>query len=65
MPKKLPADCMPRCGSCAFRVYEKEVDGSFCHRHPPVPVTDDEGFGFTHIPVDIDGWCGEYVRFSS
>ena len=61
MPK-LPSDCMPMCKTCAFRVYEKSVDGSFCHRYPAVPVTDDEGFGFTHIPIEEKDWCGEYKR---
>lgn len=62
MPRKpkLPADCMPMCSTCAF--CRKDDEGGMCHRYPPVAVTDDEGFGFTHIPVAPDDWCGEYQR---
>jgi hypothetical protein len=58
--KKLPADCMPQCKTCAFA--QKEDGGLLCHRLPPVPVTDDEGYGFTFVPVDETDWCGEYKR---
>ena len=59
---KIPKDCMPMCKTCKFRVIPKGADGAFCHRYPPLPVTDEEGFGFTHVPVDDDDWCGQYER---
>lgn len=55
-PEPIPADCMPRCGSCAFF---KDED---CRRYPPTVIVGAEGIGTCYPGVDESDWCGEYVR---
>lgn len=59
-PKKLPADCMPKCVSCAFG--EIEGEGGVCHRYPPQFVVDEGEVGSAFPVVSADDWCGEYRR---
>jgi hypothetical protein len=55
------------CGECAyFEVFRKNVDGE-CRRHAPRPVCrpaeNDDPSPYAICPlVDIEHWCGEFVR---
>ena len=62
----LPADCMPRCASCAFFLMEPKEDVGECRRLPPQVFSDgDDGLGFSFSLTTPDKWCGEFKRMVS
>lgn len=63
---KIPDDCMPRCGSCAFFKADKNGDLGECHRFPPTLLPEDNGgVSFSFILTATDEWCGEFIRYVS
>lgn len=60
MVKKLPADCMPMCRTCAFR--DQEEGYYICRRLPPQYVISEAGNAVLWPTVNLDDWCGEYKR---
>ncbi|HEX8956214.1 MAG TPA: hypothetical protein VF798_08070 [Burkholderiaceae bacterium] len=61
----IPDDCMPMCGTCAFREYDKDIDGGFCRRYPPVVFMVDEEPAVIFPVTEDKDWCGEFRRRTS
>lgn len=61
----MPADCMPKCASCAFFDIEPKDDVGICRRYPPkVVVVNDEIEMVVPATLPSD-WCGEFSRRTS
>ena len=60
--KNIPDDCMPKCATCRFAEFDRKDDLGYCHRLPPRMFGSADEIGFTFAVVNVDDWCGEYVR---
>ena len=61
--QKIPADCLPRCSSCAFFIDDPREEVGECRRMPPQVFPDGEdGLGFSFAITSKEAWCGEYRR---
>lgn len=59
---KLPDDCMPKCGGCAFFQSEPGEDAGYCRRYPPQVVSSEDGEYSAFPVVEVPDFCGEFRR---
>jgi hypothetical protein len=60
--KKIPADCMPACISCAFYSCEPKDDLGYCNRYPPTLMEIEGNFESCFPVTERTDWCGEFTR---
>lgn len=60
--KKIPDDCMPKCGSCAFFQADQGEPAGYCRRYPPKVVSSEDGEYSAFPVVEVADWCGEFLR---
>lgn len=60
--KKIPDDCMPKCGTCAFGEFKRLQELGECHNAPPVPVYLDGATTFAFPIVPKSAWCSKFQR---
>lgn len=61
----LPDDCMPKCKTCKFWEFQKDLEAGLCHRLPPVVFMVEEDPATLFPVTDDKDWCGEFQRQTS